>query len=98
MRLSGYDAWRTREPDVGPDYTWEMQPHCQVCGCWLKLQPDKVTFEEDKEACDGKVDPEFGETICGRGVAHEPHEVVRWAWSISHRKCRRCGYENQEAE
>jgi len=98
--MSRYDQWATREPpwSNAPDYTWEMQPHCQVCGCWLKLQPDKVTFEEDTEHCDGVVHGELGAALCGKSTNHGPHDFVVWGWSISHRRCRRCGYVNEEAE
>jgi hypothetical protein len=56
--MSNYDAWRTREPDYGPDPPFpgdESWPRCS-CGAWLRLKADRVEDWEDATECDGTVE------------------------------------------
>jgi hypothetical protein len=52
--MSSYDAWRTREPDYGPDEPPPL-PHCGRCGAFLRRKPDRIEPWEDGVDCDGTV-------------------------------------------
>jgi hypothetical protein len=93
MQSSRYDQWLTTQLEA-PDILVpgdESYPRCSGCGAFLKRDEFEADSGEQTLPCDGEVNPEYGQSSCGRSQDHEPHDPVVWAWGIERRTCRKCG-------
>jgi hypothetical protein len=108
----GYDAWVTREPPWAnwPEYTWQMQRHCQSCGCWLRLDPDRVEDLSQELECKGPDTEAYGEPVagwiytpCSQSVTggtdcRKPHTYVEYAGQQLTWTCRHCSGTSESVE
>jgi len=108
-----FDAWLTTDPaslQGDPPFPGEEGwPRC-ACGAWLRLTPDRMTYEEQQEFCHGTPVAPGLETECGKMRVHEAHMAVVNAWGVAHRVCHarrgswrdghyqvtECGHDNEE--
>jgi hypothetical protein len=79
--MSNYDRWVTREPEWR---TEEPPPpaHCEVCGCFLPLRPDRTDERSITGKCPGAVHSDeygyYGRCYGSEGEITGPHEAHTW--------------------
>ena len=99
-----YDAWVTRDPREDWPEPWELQHHCQVCGCWLKVEPDRAEDQSYVIHCEGPNPEKYGEPVAGWVYTpcdtdcKAPHDFTEYAGVKLFFTCSHCGYINETVD